>query len=181
MKLAGAPFASPPSLAYARLISPLPLGHPRRKGLFLDRDGVINEDTGYLSRIEDLRIRPGIAQRIGAARTQGQQTVIVTNQSGIGRGYYGWDAFEALQTEICGRLAAEVPEALISMVCACPFHPDAAAPYDVADHPWRKPNPGMIRFAAQVLEIDLENSLLIGDSASDEAAARQTGLLFEYA
>ena len=171
----------PPQLTYARVVSPLPKHFRPRSALFLDRDGVINEDTGYLRRIEDLVIRRGIAQRIGAARRQGQETVIVTNQSGIGRGYFGWDAFEALQDEICLRLKAEDPEAAISMVCACPFHPDAVAPFNVNDHPWRKPNPGMILFAAAVLAIDLESSIMIGDCETDEAAARKASLRFEYA
>lgn len=180
MSLQDALYKAPPILSYARLIRPLPFGVARR-ALFLDRDGVINEDIGYLHRIEDLVICPGIANRIGQARRDGWETVIVTNQSGVGRGYYTWNVFEALQEEIGKRLLLEDPQAEIGMVCACPFHPNAVPPYDVADHPWRKPNPGMILFAASLLAIDLENSLMIGDSSSDETAARRAGVPFKYA
>lgn len=169
-----------PAHAYARLVNPLPCDR-RRPALFLDRDGVINLDVGYLHRIEDLVVLPGIAARIAAARRDGWETVIVTNQSGIGRGYYGWDAFETLQAEIYRRLLAEDSEARIGMVCASPFLPGAAAPYGAKDHPWRKPNPGMLLYAADALDIELESSLMIGDSASDEAAAAAAGVPFQYA
>lgn len=172
---------TPPDGVYARRIAPLAPQDAPRGALFLDRDGVINEDIGYLHKAEDLVIRPGIATRIGDARRAGLETVIVTNQSGIARGYYDWAAFEALHTVIHARLLAEDADAQIGMLCACPFHGDGKPPHDVADHPWRKPNPGMLTFAAAVLGLTLAKSTMIGDAKSDEEAAQRCGVAFDYA
>ena len=172
--------ACPPG-AYARLASVQPASAQPRPALFLDRDGVLNEDSGYVHRIEDLVLRPGMAARIGQARRDGWETVVVTNQSGIGRGYYGWAEFEAFQAELGRLLLAQDPDSAISLVCACPFHEQALPPYDVPDHPWRKPNPGMLVFAAEALGLVLARSLMIGDAVSDEQAARRAGVAFEYA
>ena len=172
-----------PPHAYAQIIKPL---HVTRSNspvpaLFLDRDGVINVDRGYTYKCADLIIRDGICAIIAQARCAGYETVIVTNQSGIGRGYYTWRDFEKFQREIYCCLKAINSESLISMVCACPFHENATPPYQVLDHFWRKPNPGMILFASGVLNIDLAASFMIGDQKSDAIAAKRAGIRFEYA
>ena len=145
-----------------------------RPALFLDRDGVVVEEREYLSRIEDLAVVPGAAEAIAGANRAGWPVVLVTNQSGIARGYFDWQAFAAVQSELVERLRRR--GAVLDMVLGCPFHPDGAPPYRHPDHPWRKPNPGMLIEAARHLGIDLESSWLVGDKRDDLLAARAAGL-----
>lgn len=142
--------------------------------LFLDRDGVIVEEVNYLHRVEDLQLIPGAAAAISRANARSIPVVIVTNQSGVGRGYYDWAAFAALQNELLKRLGED--GATVNMVLACGYHKDAAPPYRSDNHPWRKPRPGMLQSAAETLGFDLARSWLVGDSHSDIDAARNAGL-----
>jgi len=142
--------------------------------LFLDRDGTIVEEVHYLHRPEDVRLERGAAATIRAANAAGFVVVVVTNQAGIGRGYYGWDEFAAVQRRLSDLLAAE--GAALDMVLACPFHEEARGSYRVANHPARKPNAGMLLDAAKTLRIDLPKSLIVGDRASDVAAGKNAGL-----
>jgi D-glycero-D-manno-heptose 1,7-bisphosphate phosphatase len=145
---------------------------PGRAALFLDRDGVIVEEVNYLHKPEDVRVLPGAAELIASANELGIPVIVVTNQAGIGRGYYGWPEFEAVQNAISDALAP----AAIDAVFACPFHVDGQPPYDVADHPDRKPNPGMLTRAEQLLGVDLARSWFVGDTAADVEAAARAGL-----
>lgn len=147
---------------------------PGRAALFLDRDGVVIEEGHYLCRADDVRLIPGAAGVISAANGRGVPVVIVTNQGGIGRGYYGWDDFAAVQERIVEDLAAA--GARVNAVYASPFHPHGVPTYVHADHPSRKPNPGMMLMAAEGLELDLARSWIIGDHASDIVAAKRAGL-----
>ncbi len=142
--------------------------------LFLDRDGVVVEDTEYLSRVEDIAVIPGAGAVIAAANRQNIPVVLITNQGGIGCGYYGWDEFAAVQAHIMALLAAE--GAHLDAVYACPHHPEGRGAFAHADHPARKPNPGMLLRAAKDLSLDLAKSWLVGDKASDVEAARRAGL-----
>lgn len=141
-----------------------------RSAIFLDRDGVIVEDVDYLGRARDLRMIPGAAQAIARCNRLGIPIVLVSNQSGIGRGFYGWSDFEAVQAALVAALAKEGGH--LDAVLACAYHADAQGPYRVADHSWRKPKPGMMREAAERMGLDLANSWMIGDRASDLAAGR---------
>jgi D-glycero-D-manno-heptose 1,7-bisphosphate phosphatase len=145
-----------------------------RPALFLDRDGTIVEEVHYLHRPADVRLEQGAGATIRAANTAGLAVVVVTNQAGIGRGYYGWNEFAAVQRRLIELLAAE--NARLDMVLACPFHEEARGAFRVADHPARKPNAGMLQDAARALRIDLPSSLMVGDRASDIAAGRNAGL-----
>jgi D-glycero-D-manno-heptose 1,7-bisphosphate phosphatase len=147
---------------------------PGRPALFLDRDGAVVEETDYLCRVEDISMIPGAAAAIAAANKHGVAVVMVTNQAGIGRGYYGWAEFQAVQKAIISALAAE--GARIDAVYACPHHHDGKGSYAHPDHPARKPNPGMLLQAASDLALDLEKSWLVGDKASDVEAAKRAGL-----
>lgn len=149
-------------------------GGDRRPALFLDRDGLLVEEVGYLHRPRDARLQPGAAQVVLAAERAGWARVIVTNQSGIGRGLYGWEAFAATQARIEALLAEA--GASLDLVVACPFHAEALPPWRAADHPCRKPRPGMLLLAAERLAIDLQRSWILGDQASDMAAGRAAGL-----
>jgi D-glycero-D-manno-heptose 1,7-bisphosphate phosphatase len=146
-----------------------------RPALFLDRDGAIIEDTGYLCRADDLVLIPGAAKVIATANQRGSPVVMVTNQSGIGRGYYSWTEFKCVQDALFGMLA--VHGASIDAVYACAHHPHAEGDLAHPDHPARKPNPGMLLQAASTLALDLKSSWLVGDKADDiDAAAKRAGL-----
>jgi D-glycero-D-manno-heptose 1,7-bisphosphate phosphatase len=147
---------------------------PGRPALFLDRDGVIIEDPGFLHRAEEMRLIAGAAQVIAAANQAGVPVVVLTNQSGIGRGYYGWADFAATQERLQDDLAAK--GAAIDLVLACPYHPRGEPPYRHADHPCRKPRPGMLLRAAEYLDLDLSVSWIVGDRASDIQAGHAAQL-----
>ena len=142
--------------------------------LFLDRDGVIVEEIAYLHEVEKTRLIDGAAEVICAANQMGLHVVMVTNQAGIGRGYYGWSEFRRVQNKILSELAAA--EARIDAVLACPHHPEVEPPYRHPSHPDRKPNPGMLLKAAAMLEIELARSWIVGDRAGDLAAGRNAGI-----
>ena len=151
----------------------------RIPAIFLDRDGVINVDTGYLHKHADLCIYPEAASYIGEKRRGGYDIVVVTNQSGIGRGYYSSSDFEEMTHVIQQRLLEVCKDAWISMTCACPYHKDSVLDcYRHPNHPWRKPNPGMIFHARDIMNIDLSRSLMIGDSECDRDAATAAGIIF---
>lgn len=149
-------------------------GPGRRAAVFLDRDGVVVEEVDYLHRPEDVRLIAGAAEVIAEANRRALAVVLITNQSGIGRGRYGWADFAAVQDRIVDALAAL--GAYVNGVFACPHHADARPPYDRPDHPWRKPNPGMLLAAAERLPIELGKSWIVGDRASDLEAGRNAGL-----
>jgi D-glycero-D-manno-heptose 1,7-bisphosphate phosphatase len=142
--------------------------------LFVDRDGVLVEESGYLARPEDVALIDGAADILGACNGAGVPVVVVTNQSGIGRGYYDWTDFAAVQARMLALLAEA--GARVDAVYACAYHADGKGDYAVADHPWRKPGDGMLRAAAVALGLDLRRSWIIGDHATDMAAGRAGGL-----
>ncbi len=156
---------------WCEVLRRLPAGRP---ALFLDRDGIIVEDTGYLCRIEDIAMIPGGAAVIAAANKHGVAVILVTNQAGIGRGYYSWQEFECVQQAINVALANE--GAQVDAVYACAHHPEGRSGFAHPDHPARKPNPGMLLQAASDLAVDLRISWLVGDKVSDVEAAKRAGL-----
>ena len=145
-----------------------------RPALFLDRDGVVVEETGYLCRVADVIVIPEAIEVILSANKRGIPVVIVTNQSGIGRGYYGWSEFKSVQEVLVAILADH--SAKIDAVYACAHHPEAGGFLAHPDHPARKPNPGMLLQAASDLELDLKSSWLVGDKANDIEAAKRAGI-----
>ncbi|WP_095090927.1 HAD-IIIA family hydrolase [Mesorhizobium sophorae] len=149
-----------------------PTGTP---ALFLDRDGTINLDTGYPDDPAEMVLRENIAAAIGAANRAGIPVIIVTNQSGIARGYYGWSDFAAVNGRVLDLLRAD--NAFVDMVLACAYHEAGEGPLAIADHPMRKPNPGMLLEAAKCLGLDLRRSLIVGDKPADMEAGQRAGLL----
>lgn len=147
--------------------------HPA-PALFLDRDGVVVEEVHYLHSVEDCRLIDGAADLIKAANDKGWYTIIVTNQAGIARGIFGWPDFNIVQKKIIADLAAN--GARIDAVFACPHHEKGTGAFHHPDHPARKPNAGMLTRAADRLPIDLEQSWIIGDRASDIGAGQKAGL-----
>jgi D-glycero-D-manno-heptose 1,7-bisphosphate phosphatase len=146
----------------------------RRAGLLLDRDGVINEDTGYLHRVEDCRFIDGVFEMVRAFADRGFAVAIATNQSGIGRGLYGVEQFEHLMAWMRGEFGRR--GARIDAVYHCPDHPTAGVGVYRRENPWRKPGPGMLLQAAADLKLDLSRSWCIGDRASDIAAGEAAGV-----
>jgi len=147
---------------------------PGRPALFLDRDGAIVEDTGYLHKVDDIVVIAGAAEVIAAANWRSIPVIMVTNQSGIARGYYGWDQFKSVQGAIVASLARGGGR--IDAVYACPHHPQGKGILAHPDHPARKPNPGMLLEAASALALDLKSSWLIGDKSDDIEAAKRAGI-----
>jgi D-glycero-D-manno-heptose 1,7-bisphosphate phosphatase len=146
-----------------------------RGALFLDRDGVINVDHGYVHRVDRFEFVPGIFDLVRFWATELEQPVVVaTNQSGIGRGYFDERTYADLTRWMCERFAAE--HAPIARVYHCPYHPQHGIGEYRRDHPWRKPNPGMFLQAASDLDLDLAQSALVGDRMSDIAAAVAAGI-----
>ncbi len=144
-----------------------------KPAVFLDRDGTLNEEVGYLSRPEDLRLLPGAAAAVAALNAQGVPVVVVTNQSGIGRGYYGWKDFSAVMSRMGTLLALE--NAHVDAVYAAPHHEQGQGEYGVADHADRKPNPGMLLRASEEHGLDLARSWMVGDKALDVEAGHRAG------
>lgn len=144
------------------------------RALFLDRDGVINVDTGYVFKSQDFIFNEGIFDICKAAKFYGYLILIVTNQAGIGRGFYSEaDFFELMnwvQAEFKGR------EIEIDGIYFCPYHPTAGVGMYKRSSFDRKPNPGMILSAALDFGIDLKKSVLIGDRDSDIQAANNAGI-----
>jgi D-glycero-D-manno-heptose 1,7-bisphosphate phosphatase len=142
--------------------------------LFLDRDGVILESVPYLHRAQETALIPGAAETIVRANRLSVPVVIVTNQAGIGRGYYGWDEFRDVQSTLLVLL--QDLGARIDGVFACPHHERGLGVYLHSAHPARKPRPGMLLRAAERMNLDLRNSWMAGDTSGDVAAGRAAGL-----
>lgn len=145
-----------------------------RPALFLDRDGTINVDTAYPSDPAGIVLIPDILPAIRAANAAGLATVIVTNQSGIARGLFGWAEFAAVNRRVVDLLAAE--GCRIDLVLACAYHEAGEGELKLADHPMRKPNPGMLLRAAEIAGVDLKRSIMVGDKTSDIEAGRRAGV-----
>lgn len=148
---------------------PLALG---AAAVFLDRDGVLIEDSGYPDNPDELRILAGVPEALRALREAGWALVVVSNQSGVARGKFGLERL----AEIHERLVALLSEngAAIDAIYYCPHHPQGIEPFRRdCDH--RKPGPGMLLSAASALDLDLRASWMVGDKESDVEAAHRAG------
>ncbi len=145
-----------------------------RRAAFLDRDGVINLDRGYVYRREDFEFVSGALEGARRLHAMGFLLVVASNQSGIGRGYYGEADFEALTAWM--RNEFQAAGAPLVGVYYCPHHPTEAIGVYRRACDCRKPAPGMLLAAARDLGIDLAASLMLGDKASDLEAARAAGV-----
>lgn len=145
--------------------------HP---ALFLDRDGVVNVDRGYVSRIDDFEFIEGIFELCREAKRRGYLIFIVTNQAGIARGYYSEQNFLELTAWMESIFLSEGIG--IDKVYFSPYHPDYGIGGYKKDTDCRKPKPGMILNAVSEFNIDVSNSVLVGDKATDIAAALAAGI-----
>lgn len=144
-----------------------------RKALFLDRDGVVNIEVNYLYKIEDFIFIEGVFELCKYYQDLGYMIFIVTNQSGIARGYYSEDDFHKLTLWMIEEFKRNGIS--IEKVYFCPHHPDISALCSC-----RKPNSGMLLKARDEYNIDLENSVLVGDKESDIEAAIGAGMKESY-
>ncbi|MDB5764007.1 MAG: family hydrolase [Herminiimonas sp.] len=147
---------------------------PLRTALLLDRDGVINIEKNYVYQISDFEFVDGIFELCREAVIRGMAIAVVTNQAGIGRGYYTESQFRQLSDWMLDRFSER--GITVDAVYFCPFHPEhGVGPYRKESFD-RKPNPGMILRAKTDLSLDLENSILVGDKMSDIEAAHAAGV-----
>ena len=145
-----------------------------QKAVFLDRDGVINIDYGYVYRIDDFKFKDGIFCLASKAVDEGYHLIVVTNQAGIARGYYTENDFFKLSTWMCREFQKNGSP--ISKIYFAPTHPiEGLGKYKVSDNR-RKPKPGMILEAASEFNLDLKNSILIGDKRTDVVAGLSAGV-----
>jgi len=145
-----------------------------RPALFLDRDGVINVDHGYVHKPEKFEFVSGIFELVATANRVGYFVVVVTNQAGIGRGYYSEAEFHALTNWMKSRFVEH--GGTIDAVYFCPYHPEHGIGEYGRESKFRKPAPGMLLQAKSELGIDLEQSIFIGDKPTDMAAGRSAGV-----
>ncbi|NVK33301.1 MAG: D-glycero-beta-D-manno-heptose 1,7-bisphosphate 7-phosphatase [Rhodobacteraceae bacterium] len=146
-------------------------GKEPRAAVFLDRDGTVNVDKGYVHKIADWEWIPGAIEAIGLLNRSGYLVVVVTNQAGIARGYYNHETVAALHQHVDSLLKAE--NCWINAYYLCPHHPEYGS---VRECNCRKPLPGMLLQAAQDLNIDMSRSWLIGDKLSDTEAGFAAGV-----
>jgi D-glycero-D-manno-heptose 1,7-bisphosphate phosphatase len=151
-----------------------PGGTGKVRALFLDRDGVINDEVGYLHKAEDVRWVRGILPLCRTAMKLGYKLVVVTNQSGIARGFYSMAQFETLTAWMRKELQRE--DVKLDAVYCCPYHPEHGVGQYKREHEDRKPGPGMLRRAARELGVDLAVSVMVGDRCSDVAAGNAAGV-----
>jgi D-glycero-D-manno-heptose 1,7-bisphosphate phosphatase len=145
------------------------------RALFLDRDGVINVDRGYVHRIEDFEFVPCIFELTRfVVQELGWPVFVITNQAGIARGIYDEASYLRLTQWMCECFSAQ--HAPISRVYHCPYHPEHGVGRYRQAHDWRKPMPGMILQAQIDFGLDLPNSVLIGDKISDIEAGAAAGI-----
>lgn len=142
--------------------------------MFLDRDGVINIDHAYVSKKEDFEFVDGIFELCRHAKQLGFLICVITNQAGIGRGYYTEQDFLELTDWMCGVFREKGSE--IDKVYFCPTHPEYGIGEYKTESLFRKPGPGMILQAAEERGIDLANSVLVGDKETDIQAGIAAGV-----
>lgn len=145
-----------------------------RSALFLDRDGVVNVDHAYVHKPENFEFIDGIFELVTAANKAGYLVVIVTNQAGIGRGYYSEADFHALTRWMHDQFSLR--GAKIDAVYFCPYHPEYGVGLYKRETDCRKPGAGMLLQAASDYGIDLNASLMIGDKITDMQAGKRAGV-----
>ena len=145
-----------------------------QKALFLDRDGVVNIDYGYVYKKENFEFIDGIFNLVRQANNNNFIVFIITNQSGIARGYYSIDEFNTLTSWMMEQFDKQ--NAAIKKVYFCPYHPTEGKGMFLKDDSSRKPNPGMILQACSEYDLDLAGSILVGDKMSDIEAGERAGV-----
>ncbi len=146
---------------------------PLRPAIFLDRDGTLAHEVGYINHVSRFRLYPFAPATIRAINGAGWAAVVVTNQAGVARGYFPESLVGSVHDEM--RRGIEAGGAKLDAVYYCPHHPEAGEPPYRSDCDCRKPRPGMVRRAARELSLDLERSWVIGDRLGDLELAWSVG------
>lgn len=150
------------------------LQNPKGGALFLDRDGVLIKDTGYVCRAQDVQLLPDVLDRIRSSQALEKPIIVVTNQSGLGRGYFNWQQWLEVQARMMKLLAEQ--GCRVDDVFVSPFHSSSVLPIYRQQAYLRKPRPGMIVAAAHKHNLDLAKSELIGDHPRDILAGQRAGV-----
>lgn len=146
---------------------------PAHPAVFVDRDGCLTEEVGYVNHVSRIRLLPRTAEAIRRLNQARMPVVMVTNQSGIAKGYFSEDVLEAVNAEMVRQLAEA--GARLDGLYVCTHHPDEGVPPHRARCDCRKPQPGLLHRAAAELGLALEASVVIGDKMSDVTTARAAG------
>lgn len=144
------------------------------KAVFLDRDGTVNEEVGYMTDLEKLRLIPGAGRAIRRLNDAGFKVVLVTNQSGVARGFFPEELVHEAHERIDEMLRSD--GARIDAVYYCPHHPTAGNSHYTRECQCRKPKTGLIDRAVQDLDIDISSSYMIGDKWSDVELGHRAGV-----
>jgi len=147
-----------------------------KKAIFLDRDGTINYDVGYLSKITDIRIFDGVTESLKTFKESGYLNIIITNQSGIARGYFSEADLQYIHDEFSRLLTIDGIK-LVDDIFFSPYHIEGTIQEYTKDSKTRKPGTGMIEEAVKKYDIDLSKSYFIGDSIVDMQCAENAGLM----
>ncbi len=148
-----------------------------KRAVFLDRDGVLNQEVGYIHHVEDLNLIPGVAQAVRRLNDRGLFCCLVSNQSGAARGFYPISHIEALHDRLCVLLDQEAG-ARLDALYYCPYlsAPDGGITPELARwSTWRKPNTGMLVAAAWEHDLEIRQSFMVGDKATDIDLAHNAG------
>lgn len=145
-----------------------------RKTVFLDRDGTMNVEVNYLHRPEDLKLIPGVPQAVRQLNEAGFRVVVVTNQAGVARGYYGEEDVKLLHQYLNGQLKAE--GAHVDAFYYCPHHPEHGIGRYKQECSCRKPGTGMFEAADRDYPVDRKRSFMVGDKLIDTEAGRRFGV-----
>ena len=144
-----------------------------KRAVFMDRDGTVSDEVGYLNHVSRLKVFPWSAEAIRAVNDAGLLAVLVTNQAGVARGYFPETMIDDVHARLVDELAAE--GARLDAIYYCPHHPTAGDPPYRRDCDCRKPRPGMLLRAAAEHDIDLASSFVVGDKYSDVQLAHGVG------
>ncbi len=148
---------------------------PEKPAAFLDRDGVLNRDHGYVYKPADLEILPGVFEGLRLLKARGYWLIVITNQSGIARGLFSLAELETFHRSLDGQIKAALGFGLDAYYF-CPHHPQGSVPAFAVDCACRKPKPGLLEQAGLDFPIDWTRSVLLGDKPSDIDCAEAQGI-----